>query len=327
MGGAGFIGFNLAKYICENSNYDLTLADNLSRGRMDHYLSDLITKNNITFIEADFTKKQSFTLLENEYDQLYMLASIVGVENTLSMPNEIIRVNTSLILNTLEWLKSSKVRKTIFTSTSENYAGTIDAFDYKIPTPEEIPLSISDISHPRYTYAATKILGESGFLNYSKVFDFECTIIRYHNVFGPRMGFKHVIPNLAQRFIEGKENPFLMQGYDQTRAFCYITDAVEASVLAMENNNTDGEIYHVGTEEEITIEALIKTTGEYFNYKGDYKRAPAFPGSTKRRCPDTTKAFNDLSYKPKILWKQGLNETLKWYQNFFENGGEVHGSE
>ena len=55
-----------------------------------------------------------------------------------------------------------------FYSTSENYAGTIDRFGYKIPTPEDIPLSITDIGHPRYTYAVTKILGESGFLNYAK---------------------------------------------------------------------------------------------------------------------------------------------------------------
>ena len=136
-----------------------------------------------------------------------MLASVVGVNNTLEIPHEIIRINTQLIINTLEWIRFSKVKKVLFTSTSENYAGTIDTFGYKIPTPEEIPLTITDISHPRFTYAITKMLGESGFLNYSKKLNFECCIVRYHNVFGPRMGFKHVIPHLAERFLS-KESPF-----------------------------------------------------------------------------------------------------------------------
>lgn len=323
IGGAGFIGFNLAYYLSENANCQLTIADNLYRGKMDDYFSDLIVKNNVKFIEADFTKIESFSQLDNDYDQCYMLASVVGVGNTLSYPTEVIRINSFLILNTLEWLEKSDVRKVIFTSTSENYAGTIDSFGFQIPTPENIPLSISDISHPRYTYAVTKMLGESGFLNYSKVFDFECTILRYHNVFGPRMGFEHVIPNLAQRFLEGNENPFLMYGHDQTRAFCYVTDAIEATVMAMESDNTNGEIYHIGTDEEITIETLIKTTGKYFEYQGSYEIAPTFPGSTKRRCPDISKAFNDFSYKPKTTWKEGLKETLIWYQDYFVNGGQI----
>ena len=322
LGGAGFIGLNLASYICDNSNYHITIADNLSRGRMDKYLSSLIEDNDIKFIEADFTDPKSFLLLEADYDQCYMLASVVGVENTLSKPHEVIRINTSLILNTLEWLKTSNIRKVVFTSTSENYAGTIDTFGYKIPTPEDIPLSIADISHPRYTYAVTKILGESGFLNYAKVFDFECTVVRYHNVIGPRMGFKHVIPHLAERFIKGEE-PFLMYGHDQTRSFCYVSDAVEATFLAMESINTNGEIYHIGTEQEITIEQLIKAAGKFFKYSGKYESATTYPGSTGRRCPDITKASDHFSYKPKISWQKGLEKTLEWYEDFFLKKGNT----
>ena len=101
-------------------------------------------------------------------------------------------------------MKSGNIKNVVFTSTSETYAGTIDEFGYTIPTPENIPLTIVDIAHPRYTYAVTKMLGESGFLNYAKAYGFNCTIVRYHNVIGPRMGFKHVIPHLAERFLLAK---------------------------------------------------------------------------------------------------------------------------
>ena len=319
LGGAGFIGLNIAKYLAHNRDYKITIADSFARGKRDGDLNNLADRFGIEIIEGDFTKSSAFKKLQNDYDYFYMLASVVGVNNTLEIPHEIIRINTALIFNTLEWLKRSKVKKVLFTSTSECYAGTVDVFGYKVPTPEEIPLSIQDIGHPRFTYAVTKMLGESGFLNYSRKCNFECTIVRFHNVYGPRMGFKHVIPHLAQRFLNN-ETPFLIYGHDQTRAFCYITDAVEGTVLAMESKVSNGEIYHIGTMEEITIEELVKTSGEFFNFQGEYINAPTYPGSTARRCPDITKARTQLGYNPKVSWQDGLKTTLEWYRDFFNSG-------
>lgn len=319
LGGAGFIGYNITKFLCENRDYQITIGDNFFRGQMDEYLSALVDKYNIKVVQGDFTDPATFDELEDDYDYFYMLASVVGVNNTLEIPHEIIRINTALIYNTLEWLKKSSVKKVLFTSTSECYAGTISKFGYAVPTPEEIPLCIDDIGHPRFTYAVTKMLGESGFLNYSRKCDFECTIIRYHNVYGPRMGFKHVIPHLAQRFL-ANETPFKVYGHDQTRAFCYITDAVEGTVMAMEYEKSDGEIYHIGTMEEITIEDLIKETGSFFDFKGEYTNAPTYPGSVARRCPDITKSRTHFNFEPKVGWKEGLKSTIDWYKDFFESG-------
>src|SRR5207237_1177944 len=188
LGGAGFIGFNISKYLAENRDYSITIADNFARGKEDELFSALVKKNNIKVIAGDFTDSNAYHKLDNEYE-------------------------------------------------------------YSVPTPEHVPLCIEDIGHPRFTYAVTKMLGESGFLNYSRILGFEATIVRYHNVYGPRMGFKHVIPHLVVRYRK-KENPFKVYGHDQTRAFCYITDAVKGTVLAMEQPGTNGEIYHIGTQEE-----------------------------------------------------------------------------
>ncbi len=315
LGGTGFIGYNLSKTLQKDSNNIVHIADNLSRGQLDNYIKSILKNDNIRFIEGDFTEYSAFDLLDNDYDYVYMLASIVGVNNALDFPDKIIKVNSLLILNTLEWIKNSNVKKVLYTSTSENYAGTIDKFGYDIPTPENVPLCIEDVSHPRYTYAITKILGESAFLNYSKIYNFEVCIVRYHNVFGPRMGFKHVIPHLAERFIS-KESPFHVYGSNQTRAFCYIDDAVSATILAMENNKSNGQIYHIGTQEEISIKELVVEAGKFFNFQGTYKDSKTFPGSTERRCPDISKAKKDLGYTPLTDWKSGLKTTLDWYKNF-----------
>lgn len=323
LGGAGFIGFNITKYLAENRNYSITIADNFARGKQDVLFNELVKKHNINVVAGDYTDPKTFDLLDKEYDQVYMLASVVGVDNANSIPHEIIRINTALIFNTLEWIRRSKIGKVLFTSTSECYAGTIDAFGYTIPTPEQVPLCIEDIGHPRFTYAVTKMLGESGFLNYSRILGFEATIVRYHNVYGPRMGFKHVIPHLVVRFRKG-ETPFKVYGHDQTRAFCYITDAVKGTVLAMEQPGTNAEIYHIGTQDEITIGELIHYAGELMGFKGVYENAPTYPGSVSRRCPDITKARTQLGFEPKVLWKEGLQKTIAWYNQYLEEGNKIY---
>ena len=121
----------LSSFLLSLLSYNITIADDFSRGKRDEYLNSLIKKRNIKVISSDFTDSSSFDKLDTDYDYVYMLASVVGVEYTQKVPNEIIRINTALIFNTLEWIKKSDCKKILFTSTSECYAGSIEAFNYK----------------------------------------------------------------------------------------------------------------------------------------------------------------------------------------------------
>ena len=315
IGGAGFIGCNLAKYLIENRDYEITVTDNLSRGQMDNDFSELLLSRDIKFIEGDFTNPETFRFLDSKYDYVYMLASVVGVDNTLDKPHEVIRINTLLIINVLEWIKRSEIGKVLFTSTSENYAGTVDAFNYKVPTSEEVPLSIIDIAHPRYTYAVTKILGESGFLNYSRMLNFDCTIVRYHNVFGPRMGFKHVIPHLVERFYNN-ENPFKIYGANQTRAFCYITDAI-TGLLKVVLDGKKGEVYNIGNPSpEVSILDIVQSIQQVLKRDIPFEviqYPESYPSDEPhRRCPDIQKAKDEINYNPEINFNEGLKRFLTW---------------
>ena len=315
IGGAGFVGSNLAKYLIQNREVELTLSDySFSRNNSEYFSEKEI--NSINFIQDDYTSSAAFKKLDKDYEYVYMLASVVGVNNTLDHPDEVIRVNTSLIFNTLEWLKTTSVKRVLFTSTSETYSGTTEVLEYPVPTNELVPLCIQDVSDPRFTYAITKILGESAFLNYAKKYNFEATVVRYHNAFGPDMGFKHVIPHLVERFMNN-ESPFRMYGHDQTRAFSYIEDTVKGTVLAMESDQAAGEIFHIGSSQEISIEELIKAVGQMMEYPGEYVEAPTYPGSVSRRCPDISKAKRVLGYNPQIDWKVGLAHTVEWYKDYF----------
>lgn len=323
LGGAGFIGLNLAKVLTTDSSNNVTIVDNFFRGKMDSVLSELMTRKNIKVVEADLTSIVEYEKFSQSYDEVYLLASMVGVEYVEKIPHEIIRVNSAIILNTAEWMKKSGSKKVLFTSTSECYAGAIDQFNFDVPTAENVPLVISDVKSPRFTYAITKMLGESTFIHYGKSYGFEVTIVRYHNVYGPRMGFKHVIPQMVKRFLD-KQDPFLIYGAEQTRSFNYIDDAVSGTILAMNSNNTNQEIFHIGdSREEITISELAHFIGEQLGYEGKFEAAQNHAGSVNRRCPNVEKAKNVLGYVPTVNWKTGVAETIKWYKSYYDNKQEV----
>ena len=322
LGGAGFIGFELARFLSNRGDCDITIADNFSKKNRDEDFEQLVSRPAVKLVEADFSQADSYSLLDSQYDEVYMMAAMVGVDNANTQPHEVIRINTSLALFTLEWIRRSQIGKVLFASTSENYAGTIEAFGYQIPTPEEVPLTIQRIEHPRFTYAVTKILGESGFLNYARVLGFQTVIVRYHNVFGPRMGFNHVIPHLVIRYRNG-ENPYRIYGANQTRDFCYIEDAVRGTIMAMESNASNGQIYHLGTGIEITIETLTRAVGEMMGFTGAYTYEPTYPGSVSRRSHDTTKSGRELGFQAQVSWREGLKKTVDWYKAYFDSGKTV----
>ena len=323
LGGGGFIGSAIVRILNSRGNYDITVGDNFIHNQFDKELKVFYKKNNIRLLYEDFTEPIQFDKLENEYDDFYMLASMIGVNYTLKNPHEVIRVNTALIYNSLEWIKKVKLKNVLFTSTSECYSGTIDKFNYEVPTDERIPLCIDDIHHPRWTYAATKILGESGFLNYSKKYGFNCKIIRYNNIIGPKMGFGHIIPHLVERFIN-KESPFLIYGAEQTRSFCYIDDGALGTIQAMETETASNEIFHIGNDEEITIRDFVMEAGKILNYNGKYVDAPTYPGSVSRRCPDLYKSKKILNFKINYSWIEALEKTIDWYFEFFKKKSRFH---
>ncbi|WP_103019498.1 NAD-dependent epimerase/dehydratase family protein [Salinibacter altiplanensis] len=323
LGGAGFIGYHLARHLVNHGNCEITLVDNFFRGKRDRELEELLQSPRVNTVEGDLTEMGTFDQLADDYDHVYALAAVVGVGYTEDMPHEVWRINTAITLNTLEWLSESDVSRVLFASTSETYAGTVEEFGADIPTPEDVPLCITDIKQPRFTYAVTKMLGESGFAHYAEAYDFDQITVRFHNVYGPRMGFKHVIPQVAQRFYE-EEDPFTIYGYDQTRAFCHIDDAVRGVVEAMASDSAPGRIFHIGDDrDEITIETLIRYIGDIAGFDSTYEKGPSHAGSVSRRCPDVSRARDVFGYEPQVHWKEGVRETVEWYLDYFESGRKV----
>ncbi len=322
LGGGGFIGRNIVEFLLKRGDCKVTAADIKEGSNWQRLLKENEGNSNFRFVQADFTDAKSFDRIPDEYDDIYMLAAIVGVNRTLQFPHEVIATNTALTMNTIQWLRSKKKSRVLFASSSENYAGTSDIFDVEIPTSEDVPLTISDITHPRWTYAISKIHGEAAFYHSSRDAGFECTIVRYQNIIGPDMGFGHAIPHIVERFVKGADLPFKIYGHNQTRAFCYIDDAVNGTVRAMETENAKNQTYHIGAQDEVSMEELTTFIGDLLGYSQDYEYGITYPGSVSRRCPNIQKAKDQLGYNPRFSWKDAVVKTTEWYKDFFENGGE-----
>ncbi len=320
LGGGGFIGRNIVEFLVDRGDCNVTAADIREGSNWQVISDDTNRAGRFRAVVGDFTNINTFDKLDQGFDEIYMLAAVVGVNRTLKFPQDVIRINTQLTMNTLDWISRNPIKRLLFASSSENYAGTSDLFETEIPTPETVPLCIGDVKHPRWTYAMTKMHGESAFIHSAEAYNYECTVVRYQNIIGPEMGFGHAIPHIVERFVKSEESPFKIYGHDQTRAFCYIDDAVRGTVGAMESDAAAGEIYHIGNREEIDMKILTTYIGELMNYSGEYEAAITYPGSVARRCPNIDKAVADFSYSPCVEWRTAVSLTTDWYREFFTSG-------
>ena len=160
LGGGGFIGRNIVEYLVNRKDCNVTAADIREGSNWSRISSHSGNSKFFKPIIDDFSKLNAFEKLGQQFDEIYMLAAIVGVNRTLKNPAEVIEVNTKLTTNLLNWVANNPVQRILFSSSSENYATTTDLFEWEIPTSESIPLCIGDVKHPRWTYAITKMHGE-----------------------------------------------------------------------------------------------------------------------------------------------------------------------
>src|SRR3989344_565316 len=320
-GGAGFIGYFLSKHLLANGGDDLelVLVDNLQRGRMDADFKSLLEDPRVKFLNLDLTDLASYSQFGNGYDHVYHLAAVNGTKIFYEIPHEVLRINTLSLIYMLEWFKKENPKgKFCFTSSNEAYASALSAFgQLPIPTPEKVPLVIDDPYNARWSYASTKLVGELFVIHYAKAYDFRALIVRPHNFYGPRAGYHgHVIPDFSER-IAAKVDPFPIYGADETRTFCYISDAVRAMRMLMDSPKTDGqpiETVHIGDFHEITMRGLAEKLFEITGWKPktlDIKTAP--PGSVKRRLADVSKLQALTGWKPEGPLEDGLKRTYEWF--------------
>ncbi len=319
-GGAGFIGLHLAEKLYDDAS-EIHLLDNFARAAKDPDLETFLAKDKVKLVEANLLDDTFVDQLDTDYDVIYHFAAILGVAHVLERPYEVLSKNVELLSNMIAFAKKQdKLDRFVFTSTSEVYAGTLRYFDLPIPTPETTPLAITDVSEARTSYMLSKIYGEAMCQHSGLNF----TIVRPHNVYGPRMGMSHVIPQLLDKARKlGPEDSLEVYSPTHRRTFCYIDDATDLLRLVVLEDKCNGATLNLGsTEDEITIETLAHTIKKATGGEFSFTHMPDTEGSVTRRCPDMSAAKDLAGYQSTVDVETGVRKTYEWYKaNVFSGHG------
>jgi nucleoside-diphosphate-sugar epimerase len=313
-GGAGFIGYNIAKFLADDPGNEVHIIDNFSKDRNDDVFKKLTEKKNVTFFNRDLTDQKTYSEIDDYYPQIYHVAATVGVKTVTEQPVETLKNNTISTLHLLDYLRQMKrPSKILFTSSCENYAGSITCCNIPVPTPEEVPLCIEDIFNPRWTYAISKILGESACIHYANQYHFDAAIVRYHNIFGPRMGTEHVIPEFILR-LKKNAKQFAMYGGDQYRTFCYCTDAAKMTINVMNSPHSPGKVINIGNDKNnYKISDIGRQLAAIMKINPEFVENGAPAGSVSKRIPDLTRIKEMQCFVEEVTFQEGLRETYTWY--------------
>lgn len=300
-GAGGFIGSNLVSTLADSETtvkvYALDRPGN--RG-----LSTFENNPKVELLELDLTRESFPSQLKPSC--VFMLAALNGTSRFYSQPWDVLVNSTLPTFNTIKRFQS--LCPILYSSSSEVYASTVNQNPDLIPTREDINLSIEDIHNPRWSYATAKIVGEIAMQSAATQSGLEGVIVRYHNVYGPRMGNDHFVPEFVKKCLSGKYD---LIGANQTRAFMFVQDAINGTIAAIRKASKQIPVYNLGSEEELTILSAARVIVEELGLKNaDFNVLPSRIGSVNRRIANITKAKSELSWRPEVTFREGIKRTI-----------------
>lgn len=308
-GGTGFIGAYLVRRLVRDG-HRVKVVDNDLRGSRTRLAE---VADDVELIVCDVRDVEAMTGAAKGVDSLLHLAALNGTENFYRRPELVLDVGVRGMYAALEATRANGVGEFVLASSSEAYQTPP-----MVPTPETVPLMIPDPWEPRYSYGGSKLISEIMLADYNRDIHTRAMSFRPHNVYGPDMGWEHVLPQLILRARDqiartpsGKV-PFEIQGDgSQTRSFIHVDDFIDALVLILEKGE-HRNTYHIGTEEELTIRQVVERVFDYFGREAEITPTPAPTGGTPRRCPAIDK-IRALGFEQKMDLAGGMLSIADWY--------------
>lgn len=316
-GGAGFIGSHLVERLL-GAGHRVTVLDDLSTGRHAN-LSAVIDNPNLQIIRDSVASERTMSLAVANCDIVYHLASAVGVKLIVDEP---VRTISTIIRGTETVLESAYRynRPVLITSSSEVYGkGT------RVPFDEDDDVMMGPTAHTRWCYAYAKGIDEFLGLAYQRQFGLAVTIVRLFNTVGPRQVgmYGMVLPRFVEAALRG--DPLQVYGDgQQSRCFCHVSDVVDALIRLMETPAARGQVFNLGSSEEITIEALaqrvLKLTHsgsriEHMSYEQAYgQRFDDLP----RRVPKLDRIKLAIGFQPRFGLDQIIESVVAEHRKIVE---------
>jgi len=301
-GCAGFIASHIIEELLKDSSNNIVGIDNFHSGSKVNleYLKSLDKNNTFSFIEADIRNFQTIYKIinENRIDQIYHLAAIVSVQETIDNPLLSNAVNVTGTLNILEAARLSSIKRVVFSSSAAVYGNE--------PT---LPKNEFSTIKPISPYGYEKLIGEQYMKLYSTLYGVETVVLRYFNVYGERQSAKSdysgVISIFENKF-KNNEIPNVYGDGQQYRDFVYVKDVALANIKSMNMKNLSGEVICVGTGFSTSINDLFK----YMNSKYNKSFNPIFlkprKGDIKESLCDNKKIKDILGIENFVMFREGI---------------------
>lgn len=318
-GGAGFIGSHLADRLLA-AGQQVTIIDDLSTGRFEN-VSHLEGHPGFHYAIEDIRNIHVLDRLVSECDVIYHLAAAVGVEKIISQPIATIEVNvggTEVVLKTARRYR----KKVLIASTSEIYGKGA-----RFPFSEEDDRLMGPTTRSRWSYAASKAIDEFLALAYHKEVGLPVVIMRFFNTVGPRQTGQYgmVLPRFVRWALA--DEPIRVYGDgQQTRCFCNVRDVVAAVHALAEAPQAIGQVFNIGSQEEISILALAERIRTRAGSRSDIQFVPyddAYEAGFedfRRRVPGLDKIRAAIEWQPTITLDQTIDEIVTYYREEMKNG-------
>jgi UDP-glucuronate decarboxylase len=301
-GAAGFLGSWLADVIVEAGG-QLDCVDNLSTGKKDN-LEHLRDKLNVFFTDVEKFDPSGNT----RYDYIFHFSSRASPEEYQKYPVETLEVNATGTRRMLELGKRFNAT-VVYASTSEIYG---DA--QVIPTPETYFGNVNPIG-VRSCYDEGKRYGEALCMAYFRSYNTNVRIPRIFNTYGERIRedgiYARALPKFVKQALDDKPITIYGDG-KQTRSFCYVKDTIRGILKIATKEGINGEVFNIGNRDEITILALAERIIEKTKSKSQITFLPPVEDDPRRRCPDISKIYSQLGWRPEVDLENGLGRIIQY---------------
>ncbi|TEU14414.1 MAG: NAD-dependent epimerase/dehydratase family protein [Anaerolineales bacterium] len=298
-GGCGFVGSHLAEALLDRGD-TVTVIDNLSTGRFEN-IAHLAGRPGFHFAIETIANETVMDRLMSECDIVYHLAAAVGVDLIVREPVRVIETNINGSETVLR-IGARYRKKVVLASSSEIYGKNED-----VPFREDADRILGPTMRSRWCYACSKAMDEFLALAYAKQLALPVVIVRLFNTVGPRQTGRYgmVVPRFVRQALAGEPVTVYGDG-QQTRSFCHVGDVVRAIIGLVDEPDATGDVFNVGSTEEVTIEALARRTVALARSSSEIVFVPYDEAyevgfeDMRRRVPDITKIRSLIGWEPRV---------------------------
>ncbi len=303
-GGAGFIASHLIEKLLDS--HRIVIYDNLHRNALKY--APFREHHNLEFIQGDVLDAGKLAESMQGADVCVHAAAIAGIYSVGKCCTYTMKVNFLGAYNALEAAVQNRVGRFIDFSTSEVYG----PFVYRGKETDQTTLGA--IGEKRWIYAVSKLASEHLSHSYGEEYDLEVNSVRPFNVYGPRQIGEGAVQQMIGRALRDEDITVFNDG-TQIRAWCYVTDFVEALEKVILQKDLRRQVFNIGNPQAtVTVLGLAKTIIELTNSKSNVVFKPHPGPEVEMRVPDIAKARAILGFEPKVDLKLGLEKSIEWYR-------------